>query len=378
MIRLTAHFEKTYASGATVRLAHEQPAEGFSVTALYGPSGCGKTTALRCLAGLERPESGAIRWGGQTWFDSSRRIFLPPQRRGVGLMFQDYALFPHLSVEKNIAYGLSGTGKPERRRRVAHLLELMRLEGMGGRLPRHLSGGEQQRVALARVLAPRPRLVLLDEPLSALDGPTRTALRRELRRLLEQFNTPVVLVTHDHTEALALADHVLVMGRGGVLQSGPIDEVFSRPAGPEVARMVGIEVIVPGRVLRVAEGMATVEVGRAHVVAPAEGAIEGHVNVYVCIRPEDVVLQRGPVPPSSVRNHLGGRIVSVRPDGPLVRVQVDCGFELLATITRTASDELGLQEGQAIIASIKAAAIHLLPRRAPGPLSPWQGSGNGV
>jgi len=214
-------------------------------------------------------------------------------------------------------------------------------------------------VALARALAAKPRL-LLDEPLSALDGPTRVALRRDLRGLLEQFNIPVVLVTHDHAEVLSLADHVLVMDHGRLLQSGPIHEVFSRPADLAVAKMVGVEVVQPGKILRVVEGMATVQVGRTQVVALLEEPLAG--NVYVCIRPEDVVLQKGPLPPSSARNQLPGRIVALAPDGPLVRVRLDCGFELLATITKPAREELALCEGQTIIALVKAMAVHLLPR----------------
>ncbi|MCY2930771.1 MAG: ABC transporter ATP-binding protein [Planctomycetota bacterium] len=357
---LQATFEKRYRGGPAVRAALEQPAEGFSVTAILGPSGGGKTTVLRSLAGLERPEQGFIRFGPETWLDAARGVFLPPSRRGIGYMFQEYALFGHLTVSQNVGFGLSGSPAGARRRRVGEMLDLMRLGAMAGRFPRQLSGGEQQRVALARALARKPRLLLLDEPLSALDGPTRTELRRELRPLLKQFDIPVVLVTHDHTEALSLADRVLVMDRGVIVQSGPAGEVFGHPASLSVARLVGVENVLAGVVRGVSEGLATVQVGLARLLAVVEEPVEG--DVHVCIRPEDVLLQKGPLPQSSARNHLPGTVVSLAIDGPLVRVTLDCGFELTATITRPALEDMAVRETHGVTALIKATAIHLLPR----------------
>jgi molybdate transport system ATP-binding protein len=236
---LDAEFEKRFRSGAVIAGALRHPLGELTVTALVGPSGCGKTTMLRCVAGLETPERGRIVFGGEPWFDRPAGVCLSPQRRGIGYLFQDYALFPHLSVADNIAFGLSGTAPAERNSRVNELVALLRLEGLARRFPQELSGGQQQRVALARTVAPRPRLLLLDEPLSALDGPTRAELRQELRGLLRRFAIPTLIVTHDSEEVRAFADRVVVLDGGRVLQAGTVDEVIRAPVSPAVARIIG-------------------------------------------------------------------------------------------------------------------------------------------
>jgi molybdate transport system ATP-binding protein len=355
-----ADFEKRFPGGAVIRGQFERPADAASVTVLFGPSGSGKTTILRCLAGLERPETGWIRWGVETWFDAARGIFLAPQQRGIGYLFQEYALFPHLSVAGNLRYGLTHLSRVERSRRVAELLDLMQLGGLERRYPGQLSGGQQQRVALARALARRPQVLLLDEPLSSLDTPTREQLRRELRRWLVELKTPTVLVTHDRVEALALGEHAVVLDRGRVLQSGPIHEVFGRPANVAVARIVGVDTVEPGRVLQVVEGLASVAVGSVRLVALAQEAPEG--EVYVCIHAEDVILEKGSVANSSARNRLDGSIRTLSREGPMIRLGLDCGFPLAALVTRQACEELGLREGERVTALIKAPAIHLVPR----------------
>lgn len=359
---LAARFVKRFQPNVEIGLDLVRPADRSSVTVLFGPSGCGKTTALRCLAGLERPDEGHIAFADEVWFDAGRRQCLPPQTRGVGFLFQDYALFPHLSVADNVAYGLSHLPRTERRRAVAEVLAQFGLAGFGAHAPRQLSGGQQQRVALARALVRRPRLLLLDEPLSALDEPTREDVRQELRRLLTGAGVPVVLVTHDRREATALGDYLVVMDRGAVRQQGPIGEVLGRPVSSDVARIVGVETVVPGRVRAVVDGLATVSVGGAELLAVG-GAAEG-TNVYVCVRAEDVVLIRGDAGTASARNRLLGVVRSLTPHGPLVRVQLDCGFPLTAAVTRFAAEELSLHEGAAVTALIKAVAVHLLPRSA--------------
>src|SRR5947199_7395898 len=212
---LTAEFEKHFPGGTVIQVELRRPADAFSLTVLFGPSGSGKSTTLRCLAGLDRPQRGTIRFGDEIWSDAARGIFLPPQRRRIGYLFQDYALFPHLRVAQNIGYGLSKIATPERRQRIEEITALLRLAGLEDRHPRQISGGERQRVALARALVCRPRLLLLDEPLSALDAPLREQLRRELRRWLAQLAIPAVLVTHDRSEALSLSDYVVVFHNGG-------------------------------------------------------------------------------------------------------------------------------------------------------------------
>ena len=236
---LQASFERRFERGPTIRAELDCPLGAFSLTALVGASGSGKTTVLRCLAGLDAPQAGRIACGTETWFDKARRISLPPQRRGIGYLFQEYALFPHLTVRQNVAFGLGPASSLQKRERVAELLGALQIGDLGSRYPHELSGGQQQRVALARTVAPRPRLLLLDEPLAALDTPTRLELRGQLRGLLENWQIPVIMVTHDAAEVCALAQRVVVLCDGTVRQRGPVDEVLARPADVEVARLLG-------------------------------------------------------------------------------------------------------------------------------------------
>lgn len=357
---LIARFTKRFPGGAVIRGDLRQSVRGPSVSVLFGPSGCGKTTLLRCLAGLETPDEGFIRFGEETWFDSQRGISLAPPRRGIGFVFQDYALFPHLTVEGNVAFGLRSASAGERSRLVKEMLERFELAGLAGQRPRQLSGGQQQRVALARALVRRPRLLLLDEPLSALDAALREELRGELRRLLTDCETPVLLVTHDRNEALALGDELVVMSDGAVRQSGPVLDVFNRPADPDVARIVGAETLAPGLLVSESEGLAAVTIGEATLTAVSHGVASR--EVFVCIRGEDVTLQRDGGATSSVRNRLSARVVAVHPGSPMTRVELDAGFPLFALITRPACDELELHPGVAIFALIKAPAVHLIAR----------------
>jgi molybdate transport system ATP-binding protein len=368
---LTAQFEKHFPGGTVIRGTFRLPAVAPSVTVLFGPSGSGKTTILRCLAGLESPDCGQVRFGDETWYDSARRIDWPPQRRGVGYLFQEYALFPHLTTTGNIAYGLSRMPGRDKRRRVGEAVRLLGLEGLGGRYPNQLSGGQRQRVALARALVRRPRLLLLDEPLSALDAPTREQLRWELRRLLLGVRTPTVLVTHDRVEAIALGDRVVVLCEGRVCQEGPVAEVFSRPATVEVVRVVGIETVEPAKILGIVDGLATVAVPPIQLIALASSFPT--CECYVCIRAEDVILEKENASStgreggaggraSSARNRLGGHIKGIVPEGPMVRVLVDCGFPLTALVTHQACQDLQMRPGDRVSALVKAPAIHLVPR----------------
>jgi molybdate transport system ATP-binding protein len=237
---LSAHFTKRFAGGAVIRGELEQPLGRHSVTVLFGPSGCGKTTVLRCLAGLEKPEDGTICFGDNRWFDAAENIHLGPTQRGIGFVFQDYALFPHLSVADNIAYGLRDVPKTERCLRVDQIMERYGIATTAQRRPRQLSGGQQQRVALARALVRRPRLLLLDEPLSALDTALREDLRNDLRQQLSDLEIPVLLVTHDRAEAREMGDQLIVMHNGTVQQAGRAHDVFAHPANAEVARALGV------------------------------------------------------------------------------------------------------------------------------------------
>lgn len=365
-IELTAEFEKHFPAGPVIRAKLRRPTDARSPTVLFGPSGSGKSTTLRCLAGLEKPDRGIIRLGDEIWFDSARGIFLPPQRRQIGYLFQDYALFPHLRVAQNIAYGLGKIGVAERRQRIEEITALLGLSGLEDRYPRQLSGGQQQRVALARALVCRPRLLLLDEPLSALDAPTREYLRRQLRHWLVQLRIATILVTHDRIEAIALGDHIVIFEAGRVRQSGSVQQVFSAPVDLGVARIVGVDTIERGKVLQVADGLATVQVGPKKMIAlaPSHRNSRPGEEVYVCIHAEDVMLEKGGAnpPQSSARNRLLGHIRFVDREGPMVRVSLDCGFPLKAMVTYQACQDMELQEGEQIAAVIKAPAIHLIAR----------------
>ena len=356
--------EKAFPGGPRIECALSLPAEGGSVTVLFGPSGAGKTTILRCVAGLERPDRGTIRFGDDVWFDSARGIDVPPQRRRAGLLVQDDALFPHLSVASNVGYGLGALDTAARRQRVAETLALLRIESLADRRPAQLSGGEKQRVALGRALAPRPRVLLLDEPLSALDAPTREVLRSDLRGLLAGLSRPTLLVTHDRLDALALGDLMAVIADGRLRQVGPIEDVFSRPADLGVARAVGVETVVSARVVAgPSEGLVTVQVGATLLTAVDPGNV-GEA-VLACIRAEDVVLERGPIGQVSARNRLEATVSSVTPEGPLVRVLLDCGFALSALVTREASRDLGIVEGERLTAFVKTPSVHLIGRGSP-------------
>ncbi len=357
---LALDMERRYRDGPTIRVALELPVEAAPVTVLFGPSGAGKTTVLRCLAGLDRPQLGFIRFRGETWFDAATRRFVAPQRRGVGFLFQDYALFPHMSVAENIGFGLGHAPRAEREARVAEVARFLRIEDLLERQPRRISGGQRQRVALARALAPRPRLLLLDEPFSALDEPTREELRGELRSLLERSGVPSIVVTHHRVEAMALGDRLVVLAEGAVRQVGPVHEVFSAPADLLAARVVGTENVAPARVLRRGEGLALVEVGTAQLLALDPGGL--HEEAYACIRAEEIVLQPLPGSETSARNELRAEVRTLVPEGPLVRVTLDCGFKLVALVTRQSVEHLSLAPGRVVMALVKAPSIRLVPR----------------
>ena len=247
-----------------------------TILGLLGPSGSGKTTALRVIAGFEHPDAGTVAIAGRTV--AGNGAWVPPEQRRVGMVFQDYALFPHLDVAGNVGYGLKGSEKTER---TAEVLDLVGLSELPHRMPHELSGGEQQRVALARALAPRPEVVLLDEPFSNLDAPQRDRVRRDVRTILIEAKATAVFVTHDQEEALSISDQVAVMRDGRVLQTASPNEVYHHPVDCWVARFLGEGETVPGQ----ASG-ATVEtvIGTFQLADPAQGEVE------VIIRPEAVRL----------------------------------------------------------------------------------------
>ncbi len=334
------------------------------VTVLFGPSGAGKTTLLRCIAGLDRPDPGShVSLGDEVW--DAARVHVTPRRRRVGFLFQDHALFPHLDVDANVAYGLHQLARRDRAARVHEALEIAGASHLTGRATRELSGGEAQRVALARALAPRPRLLLLDEPLSALDSPTRTRLRVDLRQRLLAAGVPTLVVTHDRTEALTLGDRMVVIIDGRLHQVGPVPDVFSRPSDLAVADAVEAETVVAGTVLGLQHGLAQLRVRDVDLLAVAGTDLAPGTGVFVCIRAEEVALQlpRAQMQ-DSPRNHLPAIIRTITPAGPLLRVDLDAGFPLAAYITANTQGDLGLAVGKAVTAAFKAPAVHVIPREA--------------
>ena len=258
------------------------------VLVLFGPSGAGKSLTLQCLAGTVRPDRGRVVVDGQALFDSAAAVALSPQERRIGYVPQNYALFPHLSVAENIAFGLRRSSQSAVEAEVRRLLSLLRLEGLASRRPAQLSGGQQQRVALARALAIRPRLLLLDEPFSALDAEVRDALRADLLRIQQQFNVGVVLVTHDVAETAMLADAVAIYDGGRVLQVGTRDQAFHQPASAVVARLIGATNIVRAQVT--GSGTAGTQIAAAGVTLWSRSAAVIGETVLAVIRPEAIRL----------------------------------------------------------------------------------------
>ena len=321
---------------------------GCETVALVGPNGAGKSTVLRAVAGLERPERGVIALGDEVWFaDGPRcgaRTCLDPDRRAVGLVFQEYALFPHLTVRQNVAYG----GKA----RAGELLRRFRIDHLAGARPGALSGGERQRVALARALARDPKVLLLDEPLAALDAQTRGAVRGELHELLAELRLPTLLVTHDFADAATLADRVGVISDGRLVQIGRPEELLARPATPFVASLTGANVLI-GNARSHGDLTEVVLDTGANVFSTDSAA--GRVSV--AIQPWEVSIARA-APGDSSLNHVAGPVTSLFALGNRVRVTVG---GLTAEVTRESAERLGLAEGEQAVASFKATATRLFP-----------------
>ncbi len=315
-------------------------AEGEFV-ALLGPSGCGKTTVLRLIAGFDQPDAGVIEITGRRVSDAE--VFVPPERRRVGMVFQEYALFPHLTVAQNVAYGLTQASRHDREQRVREVLALVGLSGLDDRMPAELSGGQQQRVALARALAPRPDVVLLDEPFSNLDAGLRTRLRVELRDILQQAGATTIFVTHDQEEALSLADRVAVLQNGRIAQISPPEELYRAPATREIAAFVGEANFLPAY----AEGKyASSVLGRLALLHPLSGPVE------VLIRPEWITVRADP---------QGGAVVVRRMyfgHDQLMIVRTDEGLDLQVRL----GPDQSFQRGERVQLAVNGPVI-AYPRR---------------
>ncbi|MCJ2034868.1 ABC transporter ATP-binding protein [Methylobacterium sp. J-068] len=316
---------------------------------LLGPSGCGKSTLLRLVAGFEAPTSGTVHLDGR---DITRA---PPHRRAVNMMFQSYALFPHMSVAANVAYGLNGLGRAARADRVAELLRLVRLDGFAERRPDTLSGGQRQRVALARALARAPRVLLLDEPLGALDRALREDTQGELRGLQKRLGTSFVVVTHDPAEAMALADRIGVMDRGRLVQIGDAASLYERPASRFVAGLLGDVNLIEGRVLgRDGDGITTVETA----CGPMRAAGHAEGRGVIALRPERLDLSR-----TGADAALAGEVVETAYLGDRIRIQVRLGDGTLWRVTATAGADVPAT-GARVHLAYRPEAAWLMPAEA--------------
>jgi molybdate transport system ATP-binding protein len=324
---------------------------------LVGESGAGKTTVLRLLAGLERPDAGRILLEGETYFDAVSGVDLPAWQRDVAYLSQDYSLFPHLTALDNVAFGLRARGLHARpaRSRALDALQRVGLADAAERRPRQLSGGQQQRVALARALVLEPKLLLLDEPLSALDLQSRAELRAELRGVLRDTPCATVYVTHTPVEAIALGTRLAAMEAGRITQTGSPDELLRRPRTPYVAAFMGVN-LLQGRLVRAADGLARLETGIGSV-AVAETGEEG--DLLVVLDPREITLH-AEQPLGSAQNTLRGPVLEVIPEPPLgerVRVALRTEPPLVAEVTRQAAEALRLREGTPVWAAFKATGL---------------------
>jgi molybdate transport system ATP-binding protein len=325
--------------------------------ALAGPSGAGKTSVLRVAAGLLRPAAGRVTCGGEVWLDTETGVDVPAERRRCGYLFQDYALFPHLSALANVAYPLRELPRAERAKRAWELLERFGLGDRGDSRPGELSGGERQRVALARALAREPRALLLDEPLSALDARTRASAGRELARTLRATRVPAVLVTHDFGEAAQLADRVAVVDAGRAVQTAPAAELAARPASAFVADFTGA-VVLTG-VARAGDGATVVDLDGGGTVTSSDQAAG---RVAATVHPWEIALEpEQAAGAGSAQNRLPATVESVTTVGSRARVGLAAGQPLAAEITAQSAERLGLQPGTQVIATWKATATRLVP-----------------
>ena len=320
--------------------------------AIVGPSGAGKTTLLRVVAGLVRPAAGRVACGGEVWFDSEAGTDVRPERRRVGFLFQDLALFGSMSALDNVAYATRD------RRRAAELLERFGVSERAAARPRELSGGERRRVALARALARDPLALLLDEPLSALDPRTRAEAIRELQPVLAATDAPALIVTHDFTEAALLADRVAVLDGGRIVQEGTPAELASGPVSAFVADLTGA-VVLHGEARAIADGLTEVALDGGGIALSTDAATG---RVALTLFPWEIALEpAADAAHGSARNRLSARVTSVSEIGGRVRVGLDAGRPLVAEVTAPAARELALAPGVAVTATFKAAATRLIP-----------------
>jgi molybdate transport system ATP-binding protein len=346
---------------------------GRQLGVLFGRSGAGKSLSLRAIAGLITPQAGAIQLNQRTLFDQQAGINLPPQARRVGYLPQNQALFPHRTIAQNIAYGLHNLSQAERFRQVSKWIEIMNLQDQAAKLPSEVSGGQQQRTALARAMAAEPDLLLMDEPFVALDASLRDHLRGEVRRVQQETDTPILLVTHDIGEAYQLADHLIVIADGRVIQTGARDDVFRQPQNASVARLMGMTNLLKVNMTdeQTAHGLKRVLWGRQSLAAEIADDIQPGEEITLGIRPEDILFIRPDHPLDSdlEDNLMQVQIIEDRSQGfdHLVCTQIEDQPEkqLLVRIPHPVFLRMQLQVGDRRQISIRPPAIHWIPTKEP-------------
>ena len=335
------------------------------VTMLFGASGAGKTTLLRCITGLIRPDSGEIKVGDVKLFDSNARVDVPVRERKVGFLFQSLALFPHLSVAKNIEYGLDGLNQADAQRRTENILDSFRISGVRNRKPSKISGGERQRVALARTLVTDPRLLLLDEPLSALDYPTQSQIIEDLRAWNAARHIPILYVTHSQREVFALGERVITLENGTVLSQGTPQEVLEAPAYESLAQLAGFENFFDATVVSTSSDSGTMlcrlDGAETEVEVPLSRAeVDSHVRI--AIRAGDIIVA-GEFPRAlSARNIVPATVVSLRREGAMVIAEIDAGRKFEVHLTPAACESLGLKPDCKVWLVIKTHSWRLVAR----------------
>ncbi len=341
-------------------------APGFTI--LFGASGSGKTTLLNCVSGLTAPDAGRIVAGDRLFFDSASRFHLPVAKRRVGYLMQDLSLFPHLTVEQNVEYGLAHLPRRERQDKARTTLSEFGIEHLRPQRPGKISGGERQRVALARSLVTEPCVLLLDEPLAALDGATKSKILDDLRRWNQVHRIPILYVTHSREEVVALGAHVLVLEAGRIIAQGTPHEVMRAPVQETVAQLAGFENIFDATVYLIHEDRGTLT---CRLAGPAGKAVlletplirtEVGSRLRVGIRAGDILLAVAKPVGLSARNVIEGRIVSLQRRDMLISVRVDCGVEMEVYLTLVARDTLGLKEGSEVWLVIKTHSCHLMQK----------------
>jgi molybdate transport system ATP-binding protein len=366
---LAASVGKTLASTERDFSLEVEFSAGPGFTILFGPSGAGKTTVLDCVAGLATPDLGRIAVGDRVLFDAKSRVNLPVAKRGVGYVLQDLALFPHLTVEQNVEYGLARLARANRKRRAAEMLQELHIDHLRGRRPAEISGGERQRVALARSLVTDPCVLLLDEPLAALDVATKAKILDDLRRWNQAHGIPILYVTHSREEVMALGERVIVLEEGQIVAQGTPHEVLRAPLQETVAQLAGFENIFDATVWLVHEDRGTMtcrlpgsEAGRSVLLETPLIRAEAGSRLRVGIRAGDILLAIAKPVGLSARNVIAGRVVSLERRDMIISARVDCGVEMDVYLTLAARDDLQLAAGREVWLVIKTHSCHLMQK----------------